>query len=323
MDADAILCAGDLYEHDRFTPDTASFLGRAFGSTHRRIVVAPGNHDWFGPGSLYVHIDWPPNVTIFEHERLTPLELTEGLTLWGAAHRKPVGTDGFFDTGFRTGRGGVNLALFHGSERGGLAFEAAGKQPHAAFDASQLEAAGLHHAFVGHYHHPREAPRYTYPGNPDPLTFGEEGIRGAVVADVHADGTVEREWRVVAVSQVSDHMLDVSGCYSAQEVRELARAKLADLQGCVRLTVEGELPPEVELHLDDLGTVAPHLDAVVVRRGRLHVAYDLDTIAAENTVRGQFVRDVLEAPGLDEDKRERTIVIGLRAFDGRDDLEVV
>lgn len=269
VDADAILCGGDLYEHERFTPDTAAFLQRTFGATDRRIVVAPGNHDWFGPGSLYVHVGWPPNVTVFHQDRLTPLELADGLTLWGAAHRKPAGTAGFLDRGFRADRGGVNLALFHGSERSGLAFEDDGKQPHAPFDAAQLDAAGIDHALLGHFHRPKAAERHTYPGNPDPLTFGEDATRGAVVIDVHGDGTVDREWRVVAVSQAVDVALDVTGCRSIQEVRDRARAELERYEGCVRLTVGGELAADVELHLDDLADVAPHLDAVVVRRGDL------------------------------------------------------
>lgn len=322
VDADAIVCGGDLYEHERFTPDTAAFLQSTFGATDRRVVLAPGNHDWFGPGSLYVHVDWPANLTVFQQERLTPIELADGLTLWGAAHRKPAGTEGFLDRGFEVGRGGVNLALFHGSERSGLPFEEDGKQPHAPFDAAQLEAAGIDHAFLGHFHRPKEALRHTYPGNPDPLTFGEDGVRGAVVVDVHTDGTVDREWKVVARSQVADVALDVTGCRSLQDVIEAARSELAGLAGCARLTVGGELAPDVELRPDDLTGAAPHLDAVVVRRGALHVGYDLDAIAAEPTVRGRFVAEVLADDGLTAQERERTIVVGLRALDGRDDLEV-
>ena len=43
----------------------------------------------------------------------------------------------------------------------------------------------------------------------------------------------------------------------------------------------------------------------------------------EQTIRGQFVRDVLSSDELDQDKRRRVLVTGLRALDGRgDDLEV-
>ena len=52
--ADALLCGGDLYEHDRFTPDTGGFLQSTFeGLDPVHVFLAPGNHDWFGPQSLY------------------------------------------------------------------------------------------------------------------------------------------------------------------------------------------------------------------------------------------------------------------------------
>ena len=51
------------------------------------------------------------------------------------------------------------------------------------------------------------------------------------------------------------------------------------------------------------------------------VAYDMARIGQEPTVRGQFVRDV-QASQLTPEERQRVIVTGLRALDGRDDLEV-
>jgi DNA repair protein SbcD/Mre11 len=322
VDADAILCGGDLYEHERFTPDTTAFVRSTFGGTHRPVFIAPGNHDWFGPSSLYVQATWPDNIHVFEEDHLVAVQLADGLTLWGAAHRAPANTDGFFDRGFRVSGSGVNLALFHGSERSGLVFEQEGKRPHAPFDARQIEQAGLHHAFVGHFHTPRLGEHHTYPGNPDPLSFGEDGTRGVVVADVSPDGSVERQWREVAVSQVVDHSVDVTGCASGHDIQERVRSELASLSGCVRLTLEGELSPDVELDLGDLAGTAPHLEVLVPRRGQLHVGYDLDVIAEETTVRGQFVRDV-RAADLDEAERERILVTGLRALHGRADLEVV
>ena len=248
--------------------------------------------------------------------------MTEGVTLWGAAHRAPANTPGFFDRGFRVDRSGINLALFHGAERSGLPQQGDGKRPHAPFDVQQIAEAGLDHAFVGHYHRSRAHELFTYPGNPDPLQFGEDGERGAVVVDVAPDGSVARAWRDVSVSPVSDVAVDVTGCPSAQQVRDRVRGAVAGLAGCVRVTLEGEIAPEVDLRPAELADVAPHLDLLVPRTGRLRVGYDLDDIANESTVRGQFVRDIMDAEDLDAEERDRIIVTGLRALEGRDDLEV-
>jgi len=317
---DAVLCAGDLFEHERFTPDTVAFLRESFARTDRPIYLAPGNHDWYSARSPYALVEWSPNVHLFTEATLTPVELADGLTLWGAAHRAPANTDPFF-TGFRPDRGGVHLALAHASERGLLRWQEEGKQPHAPFDAAELEAAGIAHAFLGHYHVPRDESRYTYPGNPDPLEFGERGERGAVLATVLADGTVERQRRPVAVSEVHDIEVSVDGAAHSDDIAIALSSAIGPLHGCVRATLNGEVAPAVQVDLRELAVLGGQLDGLVLRIGRLAVSHDLDEIASEATIRGQFARDAaieVEDPEL----RRRVVLTGLRALEGRDDLEV-
>jgi len=317
---DGVLCAGDLFEHDRVTPDTVAFLRSSFARTDRRIVLAPGNHDWLSSASPYALTDWSANVHLFRESSLSPLALADGLTLWGAAHRAPANTDGFF-TRFRPDRGGVHLALAHASERSLLGWQEPGKQPHAPFDAGEIAAAGISHAFLGHYHLPRDAERHTYPGNPDPLEFGEDGERGAVLVTVQPDGTVERTRHRVAVSEVSDVTIALEPAQHASDIAEAVATAIAPLGGCVRVTLEGELASSVSLDLNELQRLGAHLDGLVVRTGRISIGYDLEAISAESTVRGQFVRDAIAEIG-DEEERRRIVLTGLRALEGRADLEV-
>jgi len=322
--ADALCCGGDLYEQERFTPDTAEFLRTSFEQLNPLpVFLAPGNHDWFGPVSLYRHVSWPPNVCVFTEDRLRPVELVDGLTIWGAAHRAPANTSGFLD-GFRVDRGGVNVALFHGSEQAELPFQEQGKGPHAPFYAEQIAMAVIDHALLGHFHVPKDAARHTYPGNPDPLTFGESGDRGAVLVSVAADGSVVRERHHVATSAVSDVTVDLTGLTHSGQVADRLLKEVAGLSGVVRATLCGELGPDADLRLRDLAALpAPQLDALLPRLGQISVAYDFERLKEEQTVRGQFVRDVLTESSLGDDQRRRVLVTGLRALDGRgDELEV-
>ena len=311
--ADALLCGGDLFEQARTGPDTLAHLRETFAALELPVYVAPGEHDWYGPASPYRHVEWTPNVHVFTEARLTPVELADGITLWGAAHRSPASTDGFLD-GFTTDRGGVRLALFHGCE----AATAADAVPYAPFRTAQLDATGLHHALLGHVHTPVDHPRFTYPGNPSPLHPGETGPRAAVLVTVAADGSVERTRYDVAGGRVHDVRVDVAGAERAADVRERVAGAVADLRGVVRATLAGSLAPTVDLaELPDPADLAAHLDGLVVRETGLDVAADLDELAAERTVRGQFVRDVRTDPALDDDTRRRVLRAGLRALDGR------
>jgi DNA repair exonuclease SbcCD nuclease subunit len=253
--------------------------------------------------------------------------LDAGITLWGAAHQAPAGTPNFLE-GFRVDRGGIHLGLFHASENGGFQREGTEKQRHAPFEASEIPLAGLHHAFLGHFHTPRDAERHTYPGNPEPLGFGEQGPRGAVVATVQADGSVLRRRERMAKSEVHDLDCDITGCTSRQDVRDRVTAALAGRQGAARLTLRGELARGVEIGPRDLDgreilEHVPSLDALRVQIGALGTDYDFEMLAQEGTVRGQFVRDVQADPELDDETRRRVLATGLRALDGRTDLEVL
>ena len=320
--AEALFCGGDLYEHEHCTPDTAEFLRKTFAEISPvPVYLAPGNHDWYGPHSPYALVEWSRNVYVFRESRLRPVELADGVTLWGAAHCAPTNTGNLLDN-FHTKGVGVHLALFHGSERSQLVGPRGGKQPHAPFDTQEISDAGIDHAFVGHYHQPKDGERHTYPGNPDPLEFGEDGERGAVIATIGNDGLISRQRRRVARSKVYDLELDVSGCTTQEEARRRLAELAAGLDGVARITVTGELDAGVDLRHSDLQEAIDNFDAVQVCERDLHHSYDVVAIRSEPTIRGQFVTDVLEAR-LPPDEERRVLMTGLRALEGRSDLEVL
>jgi DNA repair exonuclease SbcCD nuclease subunit len=318
---DAVTIAGDLYEHDRVTDDTGAFLADLAASLAPiPVLLAPGNHDWYGPSSLYARTVWPPNVHVFSTARLSPVTLTEGFTLWGAAHTGPANTPGFLD-GFTVDRDGISIGVFHGAERSALPREGVEKLPHAPFHASQIRTSGLHHALVGHLHTPDDATHHTYPGNPEPLTFGETGQRAAVLLDIADDGTVRRTRHTVSRTTIHDITVDITGLAHTDAVRTAVADQTTGLTGVVRITVTGEVDPRLDVTPDRWKPDQSGIDALILRVGHLRPALDLDAIATEATVRGQFVRDVLEA-SLDPDLRRRVLGTGLRALAGDVDLEV-
>src|SRR5207237_9500240 len=132
--------------------------------------------------------------------------------------------------------------------------------------------------------------RHTCPGNPDPLEFGETGQRGAVLATLSADGSIDHQRRSVSVSEVHDLTVTLRGAAHAEEVAEAVARALSGLTGFARLTLAGEVAASLELDLADLRRLGDHLDGLVMRVGELSTAYDLPGIARETTVRGHFAR---------------------------------
>ncbi|MCP3938666.1 MAG: metallophosphoesterase [Actinomycetia bacterium] len=326
VQADALLLAGDIYEHERVTPDTARFIARVLNGCETQVLVSPGNHDWLAASSVWATAAFEDHVHIFDGRELEPFDVGP-TTVWGAAHHQPSGTGNFLD-GFHIDRPGFNLALFHGSEKAGFSIEepehsGSSKQPHAPFEARQIPNAGLDHAVVGHFHRRREAIHHTYPGNPAPLAFGEPGDGGAVVLHIDAVGGIDRQWRDLSQRSMHDIEIDVSGCLDASAIRDVVAARTGHLEGLIRLNLTGEVEQSIELVDSDLlSAVGASVDHAVVRRSKLRQALDLTTLRGEASVRGQFVRAVLEDPTIDDETRYAVLATGLRALDGRRDLDV-
>ncbi len=323
---DAVLGAGDLFDLGQVTPDTVAFLVAAFARlAPTPVLIAPGNHDWYGPESPYAQAGWSPNVTIFRSHELAPVPLADGFTVWGAAHLAPAGTPDLL-AGARVRGPGLHVGLVHAAEavdhrppdEAGLL-----PDPHAPFRPEEVQRAGLLHLCTGHYHSPRDEPLYTYPGNPEALSFvHREGTRGAVLHTFDAAGHHDRRRFAVDSGMLSDLRLEVTGCASRQDVRARVASGLRDGRGVVRVDLWGELPPGAALDPSALEDCAPWLDALLCRDVGVRIAYDMPALAVEQTVRGQFVREVTDpAADLDSMLRERVLTIGLRALEGRADLD--
>lgn len=322
---DAVLCAGDLYEQEHFTPDTARFVSSTLNEAGPiRIYLAPGNHDWLAPDSIYQTTSWGSYVHLFTENRFCPVELETGLLLWGYAHTRPTQTVNPLE-GFRVKGEGTHIGLFHGSENRlstRLMYES---NSYAPFDSEDINRAGLAHAFVGHYHNPIDETLFTYPGNPHPLNFGEgqSSQRGPILVEIDSKGIISRERIDVASTIFRDVSIDVTGAESSQDVRDIVSHELHRLKnGIVRVFLTGDISPEIDLHITDLNGVGGHLDVCTFRLDRLRVAYDIEKIKQESTVRGTFCQQVLSSD-LEEEEKHRILVTGLRALEGRTDLDLV
>ena len=144
-----------------------------------------------------------------------------------------------------------------------------------------------------------------------------------MVAEISPDGVVERKRHVVAVTRVHDLTLDITGFTNRQQIRDTLSNIIQDLDGLARLTVSGDLDPSLDLREDTIrDQLLERFETVQIRKARLHLAYDLEQIREEPTVKGQFVRDVLEA-ALPEEEQRRILRMGLHALDGRDNLDIL
>lgn len=78
-EVDLLLIAGDLFERSYLSHDTSVFLLEQLDrlAGHCRVVITPGNHDFYHAQSPYATLTFPKHVHIFHSEQLSCLLLPE------------------------------------------------------------------------------------------------------------------------------------------------------------------------------------------------------------------------------------------------------
>ncbi|MDX9971999.1 MAG: metallophosphoesterase [FCB group bacterium] len=326
--ADAVLIAGDLFEHDRVTRDTVAFLRREFAAIQPiPVFIAPGNHDPYVPGSPYLTEAWPDNVVIFRTPEWKSQALEDKpLTVHGFAFDGPDISSNPFGRLQVPSDGRLHIAVAHGSER---SRQPASKAAYAPFHAADAATEGLAYLALGHFHAvtPIEGnfgTRMYYSGAPEGHGFGEQGV--------HCYLEVELEKGRVLVNAVpssgtvyATYELDCTDFSTSQEIVEAIRALAQESQvnQIARITLTGTCTPALQCGLagvrDAVSPLFEHLELNDATR----LQEDFDELARDNTSLGAFIRTLNELIASAADERERRIrerarEVGLAAYRGEE-----
>ncbi len=309
---DAICVAGDVYEHDYVTEDTVSFLRDSFATAGVPVLVAPGNHDPYLPGSAWQRTDWPANVHLFTRNAVEPYELDGSATIWGAAFTARH-CDASAVAGFRTPADGrTHLLLIHAALTGEQWADEAAYRP---VTRAQLRSTGAGYVMLGHFHDGRGDDFLRYPGSPEPLDWGErKGDHGISIVTVQA-GAVTAEPVATATRRYVSRDVSVAGAAGSAQVEAAVLAAAAAEPGAsLEVVLTGEIEPGCEISPASLAERCGAGLAELAVVDRTVPAYDLDAIAREESVRGRFVARLLHSA---EPEAHEAVLAGLRALDGR------
>lgn len=314
-----VLLAGDLFDSADAYRDTAESLSAALGQMAAQVYIAPGNHDWYGPGSPYLTVEWPDNVHIFTQPRIEALEWPEkNLVLHGAAFTAPEQAEGFL-TGFTAPADGrLHIGLLHGELD-------PSETRYDPLRREEIAESGLAYLALGHIHKRTEALTLgrtfcAWPGCPEGRGFDELGEKGFYSGTIDDSGKVSLTFIPFARRRYEILTVDVTD----QDPRAAIEAALPldTSRDLYRIILTGET---------GVGGVHPSAlqEALAGRfytleiRDRTHLAEDLWARAEEDSLRGLFLKDLkarLDAAETDEVRQQITMAarFGLAALDHRD-----
>jgi DNA repair exonuclease SbcCD nuclease subunit len=236
---DALLLAGDLYDGDQTSMQTARFLADQLRLLHEAdipVFIIRGNHDAIS--RITEELTLPDTVTIFK-AKSKPFEIIRG------QGDRPVWIQGrSFGQQHELGdplshykapvTGATNIGLLHTSLDGSTRHD-----PYAPCKLVDLQASGFHYWALGHIHktaiHEGET-TVVMPGIPQGRDIGEAGVKYAMLVTITDDDTVLVERRRTSIAQFEELTIDLTGI---SEWGDMARVLGRDL-GRARHSVESE-----------------------------------------------------------------------------------
>ena len=246
---DLVLIAGDLFEHDRVTPDTIEFLKQQFESLGPiPVFIAPGNHDPCLRDSPYCEEAWPRNVHIFQEEEFRSVELPgKGVRVTGFGfNRTQLQEHPFLKLPVLPGDA-WNLVLAHGSDVGGVP---AGKTAHGPFTIDEIAGKNVIYCALGHYHqqrpvaNPLDATQVWYCGIPEGRAWDEEGSCGYLLGEIGDGGALSVKSCPTNQYPFATITLDCDGYATREQIVDALlglRGSAFDAKTILRVRLEGSI----------------------------------------------------------------------------------
>lgn len=320
---DLLLIAGDLFDHSFVTRETLALLSRELGKLSCPVVIAPGNHDWYGEKSPWTRAALPENVHVFSSENLSRFSFDAlECDVYGYAFTGPEMTSCPLRGARVADDTRIHVALCHGD----LGVE---DSVYAPLRKEDILAFGADFTALGHIHNPpdpvltEDARRgYGYCGcllgrGPD-----ERGAKGALLIEI--DG--EAGQRRVSVEKIrfserryETDELSLTGVSTQTEAEEriaaLIREKNYATDTLLTLRLTGYTDAAFLLGAETLEKRDFGLFSLTLRDETMPEAGG--GLEADPTVRGEFYR-LLAAEDDPEKKEVATLALryGLAALSG-------
>ena len=326
---DFLLIAGDLFEGSNIDINTVRTVKATLASIPDTIVaISPGNHDYMAIDSPYADSDWSGNVHIFKSDKEIIDFEEKNVCLWGSAFRSTYVTSPLLESIHATDKNRINICVMHGDLVSN--YQLSNYNP---VSPLHIRYTGMDYIALGHIHKSSGVMNigstwYAYPGCPEGMGFDELDDKGILIGNVYK-GSVDLEFRPVCSRRNIELKVDITSAKSDVEVADIIRYDLMKTYGdsyrdnLYKVILEGALDED---YVPDVSSIGARLkgDAYYLKvRDNTHVRLDLEALARETSLKGIFVRMMLEKiAGYDAkdntekaEKYRKAMYIGIKAFE--------
>ena len=299
-----LFISGDLYENEYVRKSTIEYINNCFKQIQNtKIYITPGNHDPYINNSYYNRYEWNENVHIFT--KLDKVE-NENIDIYGYGFTDFYSKKVDLPTNLDISK--VNILIMH-ADLDGASKEDGEYNP---ILESELRNTDFDYIALGHIHKNNfnKDKKIIYPGSMIAGGFDELGKHGMVVGNID-DDTKEISLKFIELDnkEFVEMDLDISEIFSKEELIERINSIRLDNDKYYKIVLIGN--KNIEIDTNDLVKYIENKN-IIKLKGKTKIKYDLEKIATEQTLRGIFVKELLEQ--INKDNKEEildSIYIGL------------
>lgn len=355
---DILLISGDFLEQDRIIPSEVKEIIRELSELETQVFISPGNHDPYTIVSKYAEFKWPENVKVFRDPETVILEklpvtvtgagfknIYERDSLFAKSveifNQTLKGLSKDEDLSGTSIKNYLHLASFHGEVETNSLYNPISK--------IDLARSNFNYVALGHIHKGElELQRagdtyYAQTGTPEPLDLGDTGVRGVYLLDFAEDNSLRStQYISLAKTVYINLLLDFYNLNSYQLIMEQLKLEINEqvriYDSIINSLSEGlnnkynfkqdfifniriEGTRSKDFHLDEF-VLLNLLDENGIAHEKLAIdlglSFDIEKISVENSLRGVYVRRILqEMDSADESKKKvlrEALQLGLESF---------
>ena len=299
-----LFIAGDLYENEYVRKSTIDYINNCFKQIpDTKIYITPGNHDPYLTNSYYNKYEWSENVHIFT--KLNKIS-SENINIYGYGFTDFYSKKVELPTDLDNSK--INILIMHADLDGST------KEfgDYNSILESELKNTDFDYIALGHIHknNYQENKNIIYPGSMIAGGFDELGEHGIIVGDINEE-TKELSTQFIKLDEKEfiEKELDVSNINSKEELIENINNIKIDDNKYYKIILIGTKNIEI-----DTNELIKYIESknIIKLKDKTQIEYDLEKIAKEQSLRGIFVKELLEQ--INDDNREQilqSIYIGL------------
>ena len=299
-----LFISGDLYEQEYVKESTIEYINKMFKEINNtKIFISPGNHDPYLNNSFYKNYKWNDNVYIFNKEN--NYFSFNNVDIYG------FGFDDFYVQSLDVekikivDKDKINILVMHAD----LDASKNGDKPYNPVLTKDLENLGFDYIALGHIHATNfeKNKRILYPGSLTSLGFDELGKHGIIAGDITKE-KYNVEFIEIKENELKEININVSEFSDVEELIQKISEIIADEQ-LYKIVLCGKR--KFDINIQKIIDIISAKNLIKIKDETV-IGYDVDKIAKENSLRGYFVREVLEHKNeYSNEEIEKAIEIGL------------